>query len=734
MKRCVRWIIGVLLALAVTIYLLLLALPHLLNPNDYKGVITDLVRQKTGRELTIVGDIQLQISPWLDVTCTLGKIRLANNALFPNTIFAESEQANLELSLWPLLLQKRLHMAGITLKGFTLNLQRTKEGVSNWEPPAEGPELTEPAAKAAGESTAVNSDQKLPLLQKLVPTVTGLDLGRIQLSQTTVRFDNRQTGRLIVLKDLRFKSGRISDKGPSPFEAAFHLSHVKKTADKAEIIHSGDMVLQGNATLLSSESRLLIEHLRMSGTLKGQPLPRRGLRVAFFSNSEIELRQQKVTLKDFSLSHDDISLQGSGTVEDFSSPRFNLSLKVPEGSPQSLLKQLDTTLPLLRNSEAFSRVSADLLVKGTMEEIAITDLTVQLDETTITGAVTVRNRTRPAYEAILHINHLDLDRYGRQKTEVRPATTGQAFDAVTDDEPAEVFPPIIPVDLLKALRLQLDLRIDSLRVNRAQFSKVRIKLAGKDGLLQLDPLTAHLYGGDMKLKARMDVTGDLPNIQVKKTMTKVQLGPLFLDTTSRPDLTGTAHIETEINTSGLSRQDLKSQLKGTVRFEILHGEIKPIHILQVIRATAARHQEVMVPELPGDTAAEATGFDRLSGSGLIEEGIVYNNDLMAASALMQLTGAGRIDLVRGLIDLLLKVSLSPELVHDEAMGLTEFSGAIIPYTIIGPFSDLSQEASVTQAMTREEEKQPTTLPEQTDQQTKDTDTSPVFRKRGAVGD
>ena len=734
MKRCVRWIIGVLLALAVSIYLLVLALPHLLNPNDYKTGITDLVRQKTGRELSIEGDIQLQISPWLDVTCTLGKIRLADNALFPNSIFAESEQANLELSLWPLLLQKRLHMAGIMLEGFTLNLQRTKEGVSNWEPLAEAPELTEPAAKATGESTAVNSDQRQPLLQKLVPAVTGLDLGRIQLSQTTVRYDNRQAGRLIVFKDLKFKSGRISEKGPFPFEAAFNLSHVHKTANKAEIIHSGDMALQGNATLLLPESRLLIEHLRMSGTLKGQPLPKRGLRVVFFSNSEIELRQQKVTIKDFSLSHDDISLQGSGIVEDFSSPRFNLSLKVPEGSPKSLLKQLDTTLPILSNSDAFSRVSADLLVKGTMEEIEITDLTVQLDETTITGAVTVKDRTSPAYEAILHINHLDLDRYGWKKTEVRPETSEQPVDAVTDEEPAEVSPPVIPVHLLKPLRLQLDLQVDSLQVNGAQCSRVRMKLAGKDGLFQLDPLTAHLYGGDMKLKARMDVTGDIPDIQVKKTLNKVQLGPLFLDTTSREDLTGTAHIETEINTSGLSRQDLKSQLNGTIRFEILDSEIKPLHILQVVRTTAARHQKKTGPELPGDTAAEATGFVRLSGTGIIKDGIVYNNDLMAASELMQLTGAGRIDLVRGLIDLLLKVSLSPDLVQDEEMGLTEFSGVLIPYTIVGPFSDLIQEAAVTEILTGEREKQPPALPEQTEPQKKNSDTSPARRKRGAVGD
>ena len=733
MKRCVRWIIGVLFALALSIYLLVLALPYLLNPNEYKPVITALVLQKTGRELSIEGDIQLQISPWLDVTCTVGQVRLANNALFPNSIFAESEQANLELSLWPLLLKKRLHMEGIMLEGVTMNLQRTKEGVSNWEPLAATPEPMEPAAQTAGESTVVNSGQKLTLLQKLVPAVTGLDLGRIQLSQTTVRYDNRQTGRLLVVKDLKFKSGRINEKYPFPFEAAFTLNHTDKTANKTEIIHSGDMVLQGNATLLLPESRLLIEHLRMNGTFKGQPLPRRGLRVILLSNSEIELRQQKITIKDFSLSHDDFSLQGSGTIDDFSAPRFNLALTIPEGSPKSLLKQLGTTLPLLRDGEAFNRVSADLLVKGSMEEIAITGLTVKLDETTLTGAVTVKDRTDPTYEAILHLNHLDLD--GREKTGARPATSEQPLDAVTDEEAVELSSPVIPIHLLKPLRLQLDLQVDSLLVNGAHFSKVGMKFTGKNGVLHLDPLTAHLYGGDMKLKASMDVTGDTPVIQVKKTLNKVQLGPLFLDTTGREDLTGTADIETEITTSGLSRRDLKSQLNGTIRFEILDGEIRPVHILQVIQTTAARHREQTAPAEASEPAAEATAFVRLSGSGIISDGIVYNDDLTAASELMELTGAGEIDLASGLIDLLLKLALSPDLVQDEEMGLSEFGGILLPYTITGPFSDLRQEADVTGVLIRAREQQPpAAAPEQTEQQKKDSATSPDRRKRGAVGD
>jgi len=734
MRRCVRWIIGVILALTVSIYLLILALPHLLSPNDYKTLITELVREKTGRELLIQGDIQLQISPGLDVTLALGKVRLANNALFPNSTFVESEQATMGLSLRPLLLQRRLQMAGITLEGVTLNLLRTKEGLGNWEPLAESPE---PTAEAAGETTAVNRGQILPLLQKLVPEGTELDLGRIQLTHASVRYDNRQTGRLIIIKDLKIKTGHLKENGQFPFEAAFNLSHDNKRADKPAIIRSGDMTMQGNATLFLTDPRLLIEALRVKGSLKGQSLPKRGLRVVFSTNSDIQLRPQKVTIKDFSLSHDDISLRGSGTLEDFSSPRFLLSLKVPAGSPRSLLRQLDPSLPILLDTDALSQVSAGLLVKGAMEEVEITDLTVKFDETTITGAIKIRDRINPAYEARIHINHLDLDRYGREKTEALPETEGQQLLAVSNEEQSEASPPIVPVSFLKTLRLQLDLQVDSLKMSGAQLSQVQLRLAGKDGLLQLEPLTAGLYDGGMKLKARMDVTGDVPLIQVNQTINKVRLGPLFRDMSGREDVTGTAHIETDINTRGLSRQELISHLNGTMQFELLNGEIRLLPILQVIRTTAAlyRARGETRPAVTSDTAAEGTGFVRLSGTGIIEDGILYNNDLMAASELMQLTGAGEIDLGRGLSDLTLKVFLAPDLVDDEEMGLSEFGTAPIPYTIVGPFSDLRQKADVEEVLSWEREKQPLqALPEHAGQQKKNAATAPVRKGRGAVGD
>jgi AsmA protein len=688
MKICLRWIIAFLFMLGLSIFLLILTLPFLFTPNDHKAFIIDLVREQTGRELSIAGDLQLTISLGLNMTCALEKVRLGNNVPFANSTFFESEQAKIELSLWPYLLQRRLHMTSIMVDGATLILTRNKDGLGNWQNVI-NPSLT------AGESTndksiVVESEQKRPSLARFFPRVTGLDFGKLNLTHVNVRYDNRQTDNIIVLKDLKIRTGRLMEKEQFPFETTFNLTLDNKGQDKPASIHSGDIVMQGNATLFLQDPHLLLEDLRMETTVKGKTLPKRGLKFFLAGNSDIQLQQQKITLKDFTLTHDDLRLQGSGTLENISSPRFNLSFKIPEYSPKSILKQLKLSLPILQNTDPFTHLSAELLITGDMERVEVSDLTVMVDETAITGSIQINDIRNPAYAAIIHIDHLDLDRYAPPKKEAPPVSGEDQTEFVAEGEQLEAAPPIIPVHFLKALLLQLDLQLDSLTVGGAELSQVQIKIAGKDGKIQMAPLTAHLYDGSIKIEAGIDVTGEIPQLQIKPDINKVQLAPLFADMTGKAEMSGTALIQAEINSSGLSREELLNNINGTLQFELLNGEMKPVTILQVIKTTLATQQKQEIPPVTDDGA---TKFVRLTGTGIFKERVLYNEDLMVASEIMQMTGAGEIDLAHRQIDLKLNISLLPSALDTDSE-LAGFSGRIIPYKIFGPLSDLNQEADV----------------------------------------
>ena len=108
MKRILFWAGAILLAIVVALVALIVLLPFILDPNDYKEKIETLVYEKSGYQLHIPGDINLQITPGLDVLFSMGQVRIDSTAAFPDVTLLRSEEATWAISLTPLVREKRL--------------------------------------------------------------------------------------------------------------------------------------------------------------------------------------------------------------------------------------------------------------------------------------------------------------------------------------------------------------------------------------------------------------------------------------------------------------------------------------------------------------------------------------------------------------------------------------------------------------------------------------------------
>ena len=109
---------------------LLLAVWLLVNPNAYKGRIAGTVKDSTGRELVLEGDIKLSVFPW--IALELGPATLGNPAGFGPEPFLKFQKASVHVKLWPLL-SKQLEMAGVEIDGLDLRMRKNAAGKGNWE-------------------------------------------------------------------------------------------------------------------------------------------------------------------------------------------------------------------------------------------------------------------------------------------------------------------------------------------------------------------------------------------------------------------------------------------------------------------------------------------------------------------------------------------------------------------------------------------------------------------------
>ena len=124
MGKALKIILSLFASLVFLIALVLGGLFFLVNPNDFKANIIAAVKAKTGRDMTIVGDLKPSFYPVLGFST--GAISLANSPEFQPQPFATLDDARVGVELMPLF-SNRIEISGIELKGLTINLTNNKQ-------------------------------------------------------------------------------------------------------------------------------------------------------------------------------------------------------------------------------------------------------------------------------------------------------------------------------------------------------------------------------------------------------------------------------------------------------------------------------------------------------------------------------------------------------------------------------------------------------------------------------
>jgi len=101
------------------------------DPNDFRQEISDGVKEATGRDLVIEGDLSLSIFPWLAIE--VGRTELGNADGFSDQPFLSFESARLSVRMLPLILQQETTVGTATLDGLIVNLEVATDGSTNWD-------------------------------------------------------------------------------------------------------------------------------------------------------------------------------------------------------------------------------------------------------------------------------------------------------------------------------------------------------------------------------------------------------------------------------------------------------------------------------------------------------------------------------------------------------------------------------------------------------------------------
>ncbi len=705
------------------------AIVMLVDPNDYRGEIETAVRDNTGRELTLGGEIGLSVFPWLGLT--LNDARLSNAPGFGDAPFAEVGEVEIRVKLVPLL-SSRLEMDTARLVGLKVNLARDNAGHTNWDDLAGGGKQAD-GKKRSDEGR--HDDGK---------ALAALAIGGIEISDAALTWDDRQAGQRYALQNVSLSTGEIGGGRPVDLQLGFDVeSDAPKMAGRVE--------LAGRVTADQAAQRVSIAGTELKVDLKGEGLP--GGAFDATVNADIDADMAKQTASVANLRIATLGLQASGKLDATDlqqTPRIAGQLNVAEFGLADLVARLGIALPegvqadKLGNAKvdatfsatdksaelqklvvavaggtleaqakipnleqpsatgtlAISNLNPRVLIAaagqaldtadpqaltmlnlksgftGSADHVDLKGLDLALDQSRLTGNASVRNFAKPAIRFGLELDAIDADRYlpPRSEEPAAVATPGAAAGGAAQ----------LPLEPLRALDIDGTLKIGKLKAYNLNSSNIVLRLTASNGQLRVNPAQAQMYDGRYQGNIGLDVRSDTPKLSLDESLTGVQVGPLLRDLTGEPEkLTGTAQMNAKLTAAGSAPEAIQKTLNGNAAFAFTDGAVKGFNLAKLIRDAKATLSGAPV----SGGSEEQTDFSELTGTAKITNGVIDNRDLAMKSPGFRVAGEGIADLPQQQVDYLVKASIVGTSKGQGGKELESLKGVTVPVRIKGSLSD-----------------------------------------------
>ncbi len=280
MKKPLKIAVIVIGLLVVLIAVAVVVVPRVLDPNAYKGRIIALVERQTGRKLSIPGNIGISVFPWLGAD--VGAVELGNAPGFEAPVFARVAQVQVRVKILPLL-SKRVEADVVTIRGLTLNLEKAKDGRTNWD------DLTKPAGV---QKPQTGEAQPSP--------VAALAVGGVDIRDGAVTWSDHATGQKIAVANLSVKTSAITLVDPVDVTMGFDVD-AGDAAPKARLDASVRL------TLDVPGQRCRLEGLALTADLKGKGLPGGSLRIKAAGGASVDVGRRLVQFSGVRLEAGDLS-------------------------------------------------------------------------------------------------------------------------------------------------------------------------------------------------------------------------------------------------------------------------------------------------------------------------------------------------------------------------------------------------------------------------------------------
>ncbi len=607
----------------------LLAVWLLVNPNNYKGLIANKVKESTGRDLLLKGDIHLSVFPW--IALQLGPASLGNPPGFDAEPFLAFNRASVRVKLFPLL-DKRLESDRLEIDGLDLRLRRNAQGTGNWENFGQ----TEKPAAPSGEKETGSLEE----------------LAGIRITNSRVSYQD------LVVENITLETGAFGAHGVTPVSLTLDAN---RGVPKESVTLTAKFGVSANA----DTKDLALTAVNLSGEVSQPGIDRPAHWEITAATIEANGTAQTLAVPAFAASYSSAhvsgKLQATKIIDDLSATG---SVTLAPLVLREFAPRLGSVLPKTTDPRALASLSASGDFSYDAAGIKLEQLQAQLDDTHVKGNLAVAGAAH-AMKFEFAVDQINVDRYlNPDKTPPPPAMAMSAKPSAASQPAASKLPD-----------LNGTLSVGSLHFSPLDFANVRLTLASKDNVVHLFPALAQIDGGSYSGDVTLDNTGVAPALSIDEHLSGVDMARLAAATTYKGRISGRGNVNVKATARGAALDAVLQTLNGHLDLNLADGALEGVDLgYELGRAQALLKQEAG----PTRSNPARTKFDAFKMSAEIVNGVATTKDLTISSPILRITGQGNANLVNKGIDFSMLASL---------MKSPGASAADIPVKVTGTYVD-----------------------------------------------
>ena len=369
----------------------------------------------------------------------------------------------------------------------------------------------------------------------------------------------------------------------------------------------------------------------------------------------------------------EVKLEGN-VVDPASDPKFDMTLNVAPFSPKKLLASIGEKLPMeTADPNVLEHVAVAMKIKGDPKAVNVSDGLFELDDSKLTFSASVKEPEKPNVQFEMALDKIDADRY-------LPPPSEKPVEEKPAPAPSEKKQP----DFTPLRKLVLDgtVKVGELKANKATVSDVLLKIKGKDGVFNLEPLSLKLYEGDLAVNGTFNLSQDVPVNHIEVDAKGIQVQPLLKDLQNKDFLAGTTNMQMKVDMKGMDPEEIKKSLNGQGEILITDGAIVGIDLAGMVRnAKASFGLGKKTTERP------KTDFSELRVPFTLTDGVFETPGTAIMSPLLRVTAMGKANLVTETLDMRVEPKAVASL---KGQGDTmDRAGIMVPVIVDGTFQSPS---------------------------------------------